>query len=55
MTTNGDHLAATSTKRGGVRMHVLHWKPMTWSLDVMAALPFVVSRVRPAASAAVAG
>jgi 2TM family of unknown function (DUF5676) len=41
-TTNGDHLAATSTKGGGVRMHLLHWKPMTWSLGVFAALTFVV-------------
>jgi 2TM family of unknown function (DUF5676) len=40
--THGDHLAATSTKRGGVRMHVLHWKPMTWSLGVFAAVTFVV-------------
>jgi 2TM family of unknown function (DUF5676) len=42
MTMNGDHLTATSTKRGGMRMHLLHWKPMTWSLGVFAALTFVV-------------
>jgi len=42
MTTNSDPLEATSTKRGGVIMHVLHWKPMTWSLGVFTALTFVV-------------
>jgi hypothetical protein len=40
--TNGDHLAATSTKRGGVLMYLLHWKPMTWSLGVFAACTFVL-------------
>jgi len=39
--TDGDHLAATSTKRG-VIMHLLHWKPMTWSLGVFAACTFVL-------------
>jgi len=42
MTTHGDHLAATSTKRGGVLMHLLNWKPMTWSLGVFAACTFVL-------------
>jgi hypothetical protein len=39
--THGDHLAVTSTKRG-VIMHLLHWKPMTWSLGVFAACTFVL-------------
>jgi hypothetical protein len=39
--TDGDHPAATSTKRG-VIMHLLNWKLMTWSLGVFAALTFVV-------------
>jgi hypothetical protein len=40
--THGDHLAATSTKRGERIMHILNWKPMTWSLGIFAALTFVV-------------
>jgi hypothetical protein len=40
--TNGDHPAATNTKRGGGIMHRLHWKPMTWSLGVFAAVTFII-------------
>jgi hypothetical protein len=40
--TSGDHLAATSISRGGGIMHVLHWKPMTWSLGVFAAVTFIL-------------
>jgi hypothetical protein len=50
--TNGDLLGAISPRRGGTIMQILHWKPMAWSLDVVATLPFVVSMAGPSASAA---
>jgi hypothetical protein len=49
--TNGDLLGAISPKSGGIIMQILHWKPMAWSLDVIATLPFVISMAGPAASA----
>jgi len=42
MTIDNHHLAAIGTETGGVPMHRLHWKPMTWSLVVFTACTFVV-------------